>query len=180
MRAMSGAEARLAELGIELPGVFPAAGNYLASKRHGDLVYLSGHAALRLDQHGLVPGSSVREISLDDASGALIVGKVGAEVSLEEAREAARLTGMFLLSALRAEVGSLDRVQSVLKVFGMVNCAPGFTNTPGVIDGCSDLIVDVFGEAIGRHARSAVGMAELPFNIPVEIEMIVAVDDITR
>jgi enamine deaminase RidA (YjgF/YER057c/UK114 family) len=173
---MDGAQARLDELGIELPGLFPAAGNYLASKRHGELVYLSGHAALRLDDHGLIAGKTTRDISLEDAAGALIQGKVGAEVSFEEAREAARLTGLFLLSALRAEIGSLDRVRSVLKVFGMVNCAPGFTNTPGVIDGCSDLIVAVFGEPIGRHARSAVGMAELPFNIPVEIEMIVAVD----
>jgi enamine deaminase RidA (YjgF/YER057c/UK114 family) len=95
---------------------------------------------------------------------------------VEEAREAARFTGLFLLSALRAEVGSLDRVRSVLKLFGMVNCAPGFTNTPAVIDGCSDLLVEVFGEEVGRHARSAVGMAELPMNISVEIEMVVAVE----
>jgi enamine deaminase RidA (YjgF/YER057c/UK114 family) len=85
------------------------------------------------------------------------------------------VVGLFLLSALRVEVGSLDLVCSVLKVFGMVNCAPGFTNTAGVIDGCSDLLVEVFGEQAGRHARSAVGMAELPLNIPVEIEMVVAV-----
>jgi enamine deaminase RidA (YjgF/YER057c/UK114 family) len=176
MPATDRIDARLAELGIELPGLFPAAGNYLSSKRHGELVFVSGHAALRLDEHGLVPGSSSRDISIEDAAGALIQGKVGAEVSLDEAREAARLTGLFLLTALRAELGSLDRVRSVLKVFGMVNCAPGFTNTPAVIDGCSDLIVTVFGEEIGRHARSAVGMAELPFNIPVEIEMVVAVD----
>ena len=89
---------------------------------------------------------------------------------------AALLIGLFLLAALRAHAGSLDRVRSVVKVFGMVNCAPGFTNTPGVIDGCSDLLVEVFGEEVGSHARSAVGMAELPLNIPVEIEMIAAVD----
>jgi enamine deaminase RidA (YjgF/YER057c/UK114 family) len=176
MRIMAGAEARLSELGIELPGLFPAAGTYLSAKRDGDLVFVSGHGALRLDSHGLVPGTSTRDISLEDARDALIQGKVGSDVSLEDARDAARLTGLFLLSALRAEVGSLDRVRSVLKLFGMVNCAPGFTNTPAVIDGCSDLLVAVFGEEIGRHARSAVGMAELPFNIPVEIEMVVAVN----
>jgi enamine deaminase RidA (YjgF/YER057c/UK114 family) len=103
-------------------------------------------------------------------------GKVGSELSLEAGRDAARLIGLFLLAALRVQVGSLDRVRSVLKVFGMVNCAPGFTNTPAVIDGCSDLLVEVFGEDVGRHARSAVGMAELPLNIAVEIEMIAAVD----
>lgn len=81
-----------------------------------------------------------------------------------------------LLSSLQAETGSLDRVRSVLKVFGMVNCAPGFVEIPAVIDGCSNLLVDVFGNEIGRHARSAVGMAELPAGIPVEIEMVVAVD----
>jgi enamine deaminase RidA (YjgF/YER057c/UK114 family) len=173
---MGDAEARLVELDIELPGLFPAAGNYLPSKRDGDLVFLSGHGALRLDAHGLIPGKTTREITIEDATRELIQGKVGAETTLEEARDAARLTGLFLLSALRAELGSLDRVRSILKVFGMVNCAPGFTNTPAVIDGCSDLLVQVFGDKIGRHARSAVGMAELPFNIPVEIEMVVAVD----
>jgi enamine deaminase RidA (YjgF/YER057c/UK114 family) len=176
MRGMDGAEARLVKLGIELPGLFPAAGNYLAAKRDGDLVFVSGHSALRLDAHGLIPGKTTREITLEDAAEALIQGKVGSDVSLEDAREAARLTGLFLLTALRAELGSLDRVRSILKVLGMVNCAPGFTNTPAVIDGCSDLLVDVFGDDIGRHARSAVGMAELPFNISVEIEMVVAVN----
>jgi enamine deaminase RidA (YjgF/YER057c/UK114 family) len=173
---VTGADARLKELGIELPGLQPAVGNYLSAKRDGDLVFVSGHGPIRLDPNGLVVGTSSREISVQDALGAIIQGKVGSDLSVEEAREAARLTGLFLLSALRAEVGSLDRVRSVLKVFGMVNCAPGFTNTPAVIDGCSDLLVEVFGEEVGRHARSAVGMAELPLNIPVEIEMIVAVD----
>jgi enamine deaminase RidA (YjgF/YER057c/UK114 family) len=176
MHAMDRVDARLSELGIELPGVFPASGNYLSAKRHDDLVFVSGHGPLRLDERGLISGSTSREISAEQAREARITGKVGAEITLDEAREAARLTGLLLLAALRAELGSLDRVRSVLKVFGMVNCAPGFTNTPGVIDGCSDLIVAVFGDQIGRHARSAVGMAELPFNIPVEIEMVVAVD----
>ena len=173
---MTGPEARLKEMGIELPGLQPAVGNYLSAKRDGDLVFVSGHGPVRVDRSGLIPGKTNRDISVQDAIGAIIQGKVDRDVSVDQAREAARLTGLFLLSALRAEIGSLDRVRSVLKVFGMVNCAPGFTNTPAVIDGCSDLLVEVFGEEVGRHARSAVGMAELPLNIPVEIEVVVAVD----
>jgi enamine deaminase RidA (YjgF/YER057c/UK114 family) len=174
---VTGPEARLKELGIELPGLQPAVGNYLAAKRDGSIVFVSGHGPVRVDRRGLIAGATGRDISVQDALGAIIRGKVDGDISVEEAREAARLTGLFLLSALRAEVGSLDRVRSVLKVFGMVNCSPGFTNTPAVIDGCSDLLVDVFGGEVGRHARSAVGMAELPLNIPVEIEMVVAVED---
>lgn len=173
---MAGAEARLTELGIELPGVMPPVANYLSAKRDGDLVFVSGHGPVKVDDAGLIPGITSRDISVQDALGAIIHGKVGSDLSLAEAREAARLTGLFLLSALRADVGSLDRVRSVLKVFGMVNCAPGFNNTPVVIDGCSDLLVEIFGDEIGSHARSAVGMAELPFDIPVEIEMVVAVN----
>jgi enamine deaminase RidA (YjgF/YER057c/UK114 family) len=173
---VTGPEARLKEIGIELPGPQPAVGNYLSAKRVDNLVFVSGHGPIKVDRSGHIAGKSSREISVPDDLGALITGKVGRDISLEEAREAARLTGLFLLSALRAEIGSLDRVQSVMKVFGMVNCAPGFTNTPAVIDGCSDLLVEVFGEEVGRHARSAVGMAELPMNISVEIEMVVAVE----
>lgn len=94
---------------------------------------------------------------------------------VEAGREAARLTALSILATVRDVLGSLDRVRQVVKVFGMVNCAPGFTGTPAVIDGCSTLLVEVFGEA-GRHARSAVGMAELPFDIAVEIEAILEVD----
>ena len=151
------AEARLAELGIELPEPLPAVGSYLLAKTHGDVVYLSGHGPFKLDKTGIV------------------TGKVGAEVTVEDAREAARITGLHLLSSLRAEIGSLDRVTSVLKLLGMVNCAPGFTSTPEVVNGCSDLLIEVFGDEVGRHARSAVGMAELPFGMCVEVEMIVAV-----
>jgi enamine deaminase RidA (YjgF/YER057c/UK114 family) len=103
-----------------------------------------------------------------------IVGKVGGDLSLEEGVRAARVVGLNLLAVLRAELGSLDRVVRVVKLLGMVNCAPGFNQTPAVINGCSDLLVDVFGEA-GRHARSAVGMAELPFDIAVEIELVAEV-----
>jgi enamine deaminase RidA (YjgF/YER057c/UK114 family) len=168
------AEQRLAAMGIELPGVFPAAGNYLGVKRHRDLLYVSGHGPLRVDEQGRLPGRTDREIPPEAIAGNLVRGKVGADVTVEQAREAARLTGLFLLAALRAELGSLDRVASVLKVFGMVNCTPGFTATPAVIDGCSDLLVRVFGRETGAHARSAIGVAELPFDICVEIEMVVA------
>lgn len=173
--AMVGPEARLKELGITLPGLQPAVGNYLAAKQHGDLVFVSGQGPIAVGVDGLISGMTSRDISVQDALAALVQGKVGTDISVEDACEAARLCGLFLLSALRVEVGSLDRVRSVVKVFGMVNCAPGFTNTPAVIDGCSKLLVDVFGDEVGRHARSAVGMAELPLNIPVEIEMVVAV-----
>lgn len=148
---MSTPEARLAELGIELPEPAAPGGNYVPAKRHGDTLYLSGHGVLEPR------------------------GKVGTDLTLEQGYEAARQTGLLLLAALRAELGSLDEVKSVVKLLGMVNCAPGFNNTPAVINGCSDLLVEVFGEEIGRGARSAVGMAELPFDLPVEIELIAAV-----
>jgi enamine deaminase RidA (YjgF/YER057c/UK114 family) len=153
-----GIEARLAELGLELPPVFPPVGNYLGCKRVGDLLYVGGHGPV-------TPTGVVR-------------GKVGATVTLEQAREAARATALSLLATVRAELGSLDRVTQVVKVFGMVNCAPGFNRTPEVIDGCSNVLVAVFGEA-GRHTRSAVGMAELPFDICVEIEMVLQVEPVS-
>jgi enamine deaminase RidA (YjgF/YER057c/UK114 family) len=104
-----------------------------------------------------------------------MLGKVGdGGLDLETARGAARLVGLQLPAAMRADLGDLDRVQRVVKVLGMVNCAGGFTSTPPAIDGCTDLLIEVFGEA-GRGARSAVGMAELPFGIPVEIEAVVQV-----
>lgn len=106
--------------------------------------------------------------------GEIVTGKVGTDVDLERAVYAARLVGLQLLAALRWELGSLDKVTRVVKLLGMVNCAPGFNNTPAVIDGCSSLLLDVFGDA-GKHARSAVGQAELPFDISVEIEAVVEV-----
>jgi enamine deaminase RidA (YjgF/YER057c/UK114 family) len=154
---VASAEQRLVELGIELPQPSPSA-NYLLTKRHGDLVFLAGHGPSRLNGSGSV------------------TGKVGREVSTEAAREAARLTGLHMLASLRAEIGSLDRVRSILHVLGMVNCAPGFSDTPAVINGCSELFVEVFGEDVGRHTRAAVGMAELPYDICVEIEMQAAVE----
>jgi enamine deaminase RidA (YjgF/YER057c/UK114 family) len=142
---------RLQQLGIVLPRVFPPAGNYLACVIDDDLVYVGGH--------GPIDGEH------------MVRGKVGAELSLDDGRHAARLTALSILASLQAELGDLDRIVRIVKVFGMVNVAPGFTETPAVIDGCSDLLVEVFGDA-GRHTRSAVGLAELPFGIAVEIELI--------
>ena len=147
---------RLRALGIELPAAMTPVGNYAPAVRVGDLVFLSGTGPVCAD-------------------GSLVTGKVGqGGLSLETARAAARLNGLQILAVLRAELGDLGRVRRVVKVFGMVNCLPGFNQAPAVIDGCSDLLVEVFGDA-GRGARSAVGMAELPFDIPVEIEAVVQV-----
>jgi enamine deaminase RidA (YjgF/YER057c/UK114 family) len=143
-------EERLQALGIVLPAVFPPAGNYLGCVVDHGVVHVGGH--------GPVAGSEV------------VVGKVGRELSLDDGRRAARLTALSILATLQAELGDLDRIERIVKVFGRVNVAPGFSQTPAVIDGCSDLLVDVFGEA-GRHTRSAVGLAELPFGIAVEIEL---------
>lgn len=149
-------DARLRDLGIELPTPMGPGGNYLPAMAAGDLLFLSGMGPVRPD-------------------GTLVTGKVGdGGVDLDTAREAARSTGLQLLAALRAELGDLGRVRQVVKLFGMVNCRPGFNHTPAVVDGCSDLLVEVFGNA-GRGARSAVGMAELPFDIAVEIEAVVRI-----
>jgi len=142
---------RLAELGLVLPPVSPPAGNYVGCVVVDGMVHVGGH--------GPIDGSPV------------LHGKVGRDLTLEEGRRAAQITALSILATLRAELGDLDRIERFVKVFGMVNVAPGFNRTPEVIDGCSDLLVAVFGEA-GRHTRSAVGMAELPFDIPVEIELI--------
>jgi enamine deaminase RidA (YjgF/YER057c/UK114 family) len=141
---------RLHELGLVLPAPFPPAGNYLACIVDVGLVYVGGHGPIDADT--------------------IITGKVGGDLTLEEGRQAARLTALSILATLDAEIG-LDRIERIVRVFGMVNVAPGFNQTPAVIDGCSDLLLEVFGEA-GRHSRSAVGMAELPFDIAVEIELV--------
>jgi enamine deaminase RidA (YjgF/YER057c/UK114 family) len=148
-------EARLAELGITLPPVAPPAGNYVGCKRVGSLLHVGGHGPVGPD--------------------GIARGKVGRDLDLAAARDAARVTALSMLATVQAALGTLDRVRQVVKVFGMVNCAPGFNRTPAVIDGCSDVLVTIFGEA-GRHTRSAVGMAELPFDIAVEIEMVLEVD----
>ena len=146
-------ETQLKELGIQL--IKPAApvANFLKAVRVGNMVYLSGHGP-------------------DRPEGGQITGKVGSDLSIDQAKEAARVTGISLLSTLKAAIGDLNKVKRIVKVFGMVNAVPIFEQHPQVINGFSDLMVQVFGEN-GKHARSAVGMSSLPFNIAVEIEMIV-------
>jgi enamine deaminase RidA (YjgF/YER057c/UK114 family) len=145
---------RLADLGLELPERFAPVGAYVPVVREGGFAFTSGAGPVRPD-------------------GSVVTGKVGADLDLEQAVEAARLTGLQLLANLDAELGGLDAIRRVVKVLGMVNVAPGFTQVPQVIDGCSELFVAVFGDA-GRGARSAVGVAELPMGIAVEIEAVVA------
>jgi enamine deaminase RidA (YjgF/YER057c/UK114 family) len=151
------AEANLIRLGLELPPVPPPSGSFVPFRRAGAFLYLSGQGPR-------------------DASGTRLTGRVPDVVSPDEARDRARRVGLHLLAVARAALGTLDRVEAVVKLFGMVNAAPGFTAHPSVIDGCSDLFHEVFGEA-GRHARSAVGMASLPHDISVEIEAILLVRD---
>ncbi len=150
-------EDRLAALGLALPAVPTAPPgvefNFEFVRVVGDVAYVSGHGPT-------------------DGSAPTIVGKVGAEVSVEQAYDAARATALSMLASLKQELGDLDEVQGWIKALGLVNCAPGFNATPAVINGFSDLIVELWGDA-GRHARSAIGAAELPFDMPVEIEAIV-------
>ena len=148
------AEARLKELGIVLPPLPKPVANYVPYRLAGNILYLSGQGP--------------RE------NGVSLVGKLGADISLEEGYRRARVVGLGLLSAMRDALGSLDRVDYIVKLLGMVNAVPEFNDLPKVINGCSDLFVEVFGEA-GRHARSAVGNVMLPHQISVEIEGIVAV-----
>lgn len=154
---MMKAEQRLKELGIELPVPLKMPPGVVLPfpwvRTFGRRVLISGHGPTTLD------GSMAQPL-----------GKVGAELSLEQGYEAARLTGLATLGSLKRELGSLDKIAAWTRVFGMVNVAPGFNKTPAVINGFTDLIVKVFGPDIGSHARSAVGMAELPSGIPVEIE----------
>lgn len=146
-------ETQLKELGIQLIKPVTPVANFLKAVRVGNMVYLSGHGP-------------------DKPEGGYITGKVGSDLSIEQAKEAARVTGISLLSTLKATIGDLNKVKRIVKVFGMVNAVPIFEQHPQVINGFSDLMVQVFGEN-GKHARSAVGMSSLPFNIAVEIEMIV-------
>jgi enamine deaminase RidA (YjgF/YER057c/UK114 family) len=150
-------ENRLANLGLVLPApVQPPAGTRLPFapvRVRGNRAYISGHGPFNPD--GSLAGP---------------FGQVGSQVSLEEAIQAARLTALSILGSLKRELGSLDRVTAWLRVFGMVNSAPGFSLQPRVINGFSDFILDLYGSERGAHARSAVGMAALPFDLPVEIE----------
>ena len=149
---------RLAELGLTLPAP-PAAppGVRLPFEFvhvHGDFAYVSGHGPF-------------------DGDRLLVTGRVGGEVSVEQAYEAARATGLSILASLERELGDLDRVTAWVKALGFVSCAEGFNLTPAVINGFSDLILELWGDA-GRHARSAIGAGELPFGMPVEVEAVVA------
>lgn len=149
---------RLADLGIELREPVPPVANYVTSVRSGNLIFLSGHGP-------------------DLPEGGQVIGKVGANgLTVEQGREAARLTGISLLSTLQAAIGDLNRVERVIKVMGMVNAEPTFTEHPQVMNGFSDLMVDVFGDR-GRHVRTSVGMGSLPNDIPIEIDLIVEVSD---
>lgn len=142
---------KLIAIEASLPPVPAAAGNYVHAVRTGNHLYLAG-------------------------KGVLVSGKVGQDFSKEQAYQFARETGLILLAVIKQELGTLRRVKRVVKVLGMVNATPDFGDHPYVINGCSDLFVEVFGEA-GRHARSAVGMGSLPHNIPVEIEAIIEIED---
>ena len=154
---MGSVEERLAELGVELPEVGEPMAQYLPAKKVGRTIYVSGQGPY-LDG---VPD---------------VIGQVGDEVSVSEARQAARLAAMNGLAVVRQLVGSLERVAQVVHVRGFVNSAPGFTEQPTVVDGASELLVEIFGDR-GRHARAALGTSSLPGNLPVEIEMILETNE---
>ncbi|HIF71959.1 MAG TPA: RidA family protein [Dehalococcoidia bacterium] len=149
-----GAEDKAKELGIDLSQQSSPVANYVPAVTVGKLVYLSGKGPNRAD-------------------GSQVTGKVPSERTVDEAYDAAKLCGIQLLSALKDHVGSLDNVKQVVKLLGMVNADSDFKDQPKVINGCSDLLVSIFGDENGKHARSAVGMGSLPSGITVEIEMIV-------
>ena len=149
------AEQRLEELNIQLPDAPQPVAIYRPAVQVGNLLFVSGHGPNRAD-------------------GTQITGKVGVELTAEEAKEAARVTGLCILSTVRSTLGSLDRVVRVVKVLGMVNATPEFGEQPQVINGFSELMMEVFGDP-GKGARSAVGMGSLPGNIPVEVEVVLEV-----
>jgi enamine deaminase RidA (YjgF/YER057c/UK114 family) len=149
------AESRLKALNITLPATVSPMANYVNAVQTGKLLYLAGNTSGSDWQHK---------------------GKLGRELTVEQGYASARQAGIIMLSKIRAALGSLDRVKRIVKVLGMVNSADGFGDQPKVINGFSDLMVEVFGEAVGKHARSAVGMGGLPGNAPVEVEMIVEVE----
>ncbi len=150
-------DARIAELGIVLPPAPKAMAVYQTAVRHGDLLYVSGHGPYQAD-------------------GSLIIGRLGADLDVKAGYHAARVTGLAILATLKAHLGTLDRVVRPIKVLGMVNCTPEFGDHPAVINGFSELMVEVFGEN-GKAARSAVGMPCLPKQIAVEVEAIFEVRD---
>ena len=149
-------EQKLKDLGIVLPEVSKPVANYVNAVRTGNLVFMAGKGPSK-------------------AEGGYVTGKLGADLTIEEGYEAAKLVAIAQMAALKAEIGDLNKVKRIVKVLGMVNATPDFTNHPEVINGFSDLMVEVFGEK-GKHARAAVGMGSLPRDIAVEIEMIVEVE----
>jgi enamine deaminase RidA (YjgF/YER057c/UK114 family) len=152
--AQENPESILQSMGIVMPQAVEPVANYVTYTRSGNLIFLAGH------------GPADKEF----------IGKLGEDLSIEQGYEAARSTGINLLATLKAAIGDLNKVNKILKVTGMVNSAPDFYDQPKVVNGCSDLLIHVFGER-GKHARAAVGMSSLPGNIPVEIEMIVEVSE---
>jgi len=149
-------EKKLKDLGIELPPASKPLGNYVKAVRTGNLLFLAGTGPTKAD-------------------GTSITGKVGKDLTIEQGYEAARITGLAILSTLKNELGDLNRVKRIVKVLGMVNCHSDFTDQPKVINGFSDLMVNVFGDK-GKHARSAVGVNSLPSGIAVEIEIVVEIE----
>ena len=154
------AEKKLEELGLSLPPIPTPVANYLPLVRTGNLLFVSGHG----------PGV------LKDGRVSFIQGKLGKDLDVEQGYEAAKQVMLNILQSMKQELGDLDKVRKVVKLLGFVNCTPDFPDQPKVINGSSDLLVALFGER-GRHARSAVGMNQLPFGIAVEIEMVVEVED---
>jgi len=152
------AEDRVRELGLDLSRPATPVANYAPTVRTGNLVFTSGH----------VPAAG--------PDGSRPSGKLGADFDVEQGYQIARSVAVAMLASLRAEIGSLDRVRRVVKLLGMVNATADFTQHPRVVNGASDLLVEVFGEAIGKHARSAIGVASLPAGVPVEIEMVAEVE----
>jgi enamine deaminase RidA (YjgF/YER057c/UK114 family) len=149
-------EEKLTQMGLTLPTPAAPAGNYVGAVRVGNLLFVSGHGPRRQGE-------------------AYITGKVGRDLTTEQAYEAAKVVMLNCLASVKREIDDLDRVKRIVKLLGMVNCTEDFTEQPKVINGASDLLVALYGEA-GRHARSAVGMQQLPMSIPVEIEMIIEVE----
>jgi enamine deaminase RidA (YjgF/YER057c/UK114 family) len=153
---MDAIEAKLRDMGHAIPELTPPVGNYVGAVRTGNLVFVSGHGPFR--------------------DGAWhYIGKLGRDMDADTAREAALLVALNMLASLKAEIGTLDRVNRIVRLFGMVNSAPDFDEQPRVIDGASNLLVELFGDK-GRHSRSAIGMGALPFGISVEIEMVVEIE----
>ena len=152
---MTSPEDRVRELGLELPSWKPPAGQYLNAVRTGDLLFTAGHVPFRMD-------------------GTPVLGRLGETLSIEEGQEAARLAALGMLTSIRQELGSLDRVARIVRVLGTVHATPDFLQHTQVINGASDLLVEVFGEA-GKHARLAVGVSSLPFGIALEVEAVVEI-----